>query len=138
MAPQPVDVAVGARIRLRRRTLDLTQMKLARALGVTFQQVQKYERGANRVSASMLVKIAARLETTVAALVGEDGTEQFEPETYAHLAVASAPQLIAAYAEIEDENLRRALLTLATWLAGEADDSRCVEPELGRKAGRTM
>lgn len=124
MAPQPVDVAVGARIRLCRQGLHLTQTVLAHALGVTFQQVQKYERGTNRVSASMLVKIAARLETTVAALVGEDETLPVEPETYACLAVASAPRLIAAYSEIEDENLRSALVTLATWLARDADGDR--------------
>ncbi len=68
--PDPIDVAVGAHIRIRRRWLGFSQTKLADALGITFQQVQKYERGANRVSASMLVKIAAKLETTVAALVG--------------------------------------------------------------------
>ena len=62
--PDPIDVAVGARVRIRRRWLGFSQTQLATALGITFQQVQKYERGANRVSASMLVKIAAKLETT--------------------------------------------------------------------------
>src|SRR5580692_10124503 len=76
--PDPIDVAVGARVRIRRRWLGLSQTQLANALGITFQQVQKYERGANRVSASMLVKIAAKLETTVAALVGEDGQAPVE------------------------------------------------------------
>ena len=68
-APNPIDVEVGARIRVRRKYLSLSQSALAEALGLTFQQVQKYERGANRVSASMLVKIAAKLDTTVGALV---------------------------------------------------------------------
>ena len=58
--PDPIDVAVGARIRNRRLWLGLSQTQLADALGVTFQQVQKYERGANRVSASMLVKSAVK------------------------------------------------------------------------------
>src|SRR3569832_372500 len=71
--PDPIDVAVGARIRIRRRWLGLSQTDLAKALGITFQQVQKYEKGANRVSASMQVKITAKQETTVTALVGEDG-----------------------------------------------------------------
>ena len=52
--PDPIDVAVGARVRIRRRWLGFSQTQLATALGITFQQVQKYERGANRVSASML------------------------------------------------------------------------------------
>ena len=57
----PIDVGVGARIRIRRRELGVSQGLLAEHLGLTFQQVQKYERGANRVSASMLVRIAERL-----------------------------------------------------------------------------
>ena len=52
--PHPTDLYVGTRIRLRRRTLKVSQEKLAERLGLTFQQVQKYERGANRVSASKL------------------------------------------------------------------------------------
>ena len=49
--PDPIDVAVGARVRIRRRWLGFSQTQLANALGITFQQVQKYERGSNRVSA---------------------------------------------------------------------------------------
>lgn len=64
--PNPVDVHVGARIRMRRRILNLTQSELAQQLGLTFQQVQKYERGANRVSASKLYEIARALQTTIA------------------------------------------------------------------------
>jgi transcriptional regulator with XRE-family HTH domain len=61
----PIDVHVGARVRTRRRWLGFSQTQLATALGITFQQVQKYERGANRVSASMLLKVARKLEVTV-------------------------------------------------------------------------
>jgi transcriptional regulator with XRE-family HTH domain len=64
--PNPIDVHVGGRIRMRRRMLGVSQEKLADALGLTFQQVQKYERGANRVSASKLYEIAAALKTPVA------------------------------------------------------------------------
>src|SRR6201986_4924191 len=67
----PVDVAVGARIRLLRKVRGLSQQALAEAAGVTFQQIQKYERGANRVSASMLSRIAAALDTPVAEMFGE-------------------------------------------------------------------
>ena len=114
--PDPIDVAVGARIRIRRRWLGFSQTQLANALGITFQQVQKYERGANRVSASMLVKIAAKLETTVAALVGEDGQQPVEAIIYAQLATPGATELLAAYAQISDGEARRALLTITEGL----------------------
>src|SRR3954464_14725356 len=64
--PNPVDLHVGARIRMRRKILGVSQEKLAEDLGLTFQQVQKYERGANRVSASKLYEIARSLQTPVA------------------------------------------------------------------------
>jgi len=115
-APDPIDVAVGARIRIRRRWLGLSQTQLATALGITFQQVQKYERGTNRVSASMLVKIAAKLETTVAALVGEDGQAPVEAIIYAQLATPGATELLAAYAQIPDGEVRRALVTITEGL----------------------
>ncbi|HEX3407009.1 MAG TPA: helix-turn-helix transcriptional regulator [Caulobacteraceae bacterium] len=114
--PDPIDVAVGARIRIRRRWLGFSQTQLANALGITFQQVQKYERGANRVSASMLVKIASKLETTVAALVGEDGQAPVEAIIYAQLATPGATELLAAYAQISDGEARRALLTITEGL----------------------
>ncbi len=114
--PDPIDVAVGARVRIRRRWLGFSQTQLANALGITFQQVQKYERGANRVSASMLVKIAAKLETTVAALVGEDGQQPVEAIIYAQLATPGAAELLAAFAQISDGEARRALLTIAEGL----------------------
>lgn len=122
--PDPIDVAVGARVRIRRRWLGLSQTQLANALGITFQQVQKYERGANRVSASMLVKIAAKLETTVAALVGEDGSAPVEAIIYAQLATPGATDLLAAFAKISDGEARRAVLTIAQSLSGEGAASR--------------
>lgn len=66
LAPAQIDTHVGARIRIRRRDLGVSQSALAEALGLTFQQVQKYERGANRVSASKLYEIAAVLRAPVA------------------------------------------------------------------------
>ncbi|CAN7381836.1 helix-turn-helix transcriptional regulator [Phenylobacterium sp. LjRoot225] len=64
-APHPVDRQVGLRIRMRRKQLGFSQERLAEALGLTFQQVQKYERAANRVSASKLFEIARALDTSV-------------------------------------------------------------------------
>ena len=63
--PDPIDVGVGARIRIRRRELDLSQSALGQHLGLTFQQVQKYERGANRVSASRLWRMAIVLDVPI-------------------------------------------------------------------------
>ncbi len=63
--PHPVDVHVGGRIKLRRQLLGLSQSALAEALGLTFQQVQKYEKGANRVSASRLLHIASILKVPI-------------------------------------------------------------------------
>jgi transcriptional regulator with XRE-family HTH domain len=97
--------------------VKMGQSALAQGLGLTFQQVQKYERGANRISASKLVKIAALLDTTVAALVGEDGSAPVETDTHIKLATAGALQLMAAYVDIEDNAVRKALLLIARALA---------------------
>ena len=111
--PDAVDIAVGARIRVRRRWLGWSQTQLANALGITFQQVQKYEKGANRVSASMLVKAAKALETSVAALVGEDSSAPVETIIYAQLGTPGATDLLAAFAKISDGEARRAVLKVA-------------------------
>jgi transcriptional regulator with XRE-family HTH domain len=127
----PDDLALGARIRIRRRALGLSQTDLARIVGVTFQQVQKYEHGANRIAASILVKIAAALDTSVAALVGEDGAPQTDPVIVARLATRGAPELLAAFATIRDEASRTALVELAIALAERP--SRKPGLRLGRK-----
>jgi transcriptional regulator with XRE-family HTH domain len=109
--PDPIDVAVGARVRDRRKALRISQTALAESLGMTFQQVQKYERGANRVSASILVKIAAKLDTTVAALVGENehGARDRAGEM---IHVDGAAELLAGYAAISTPRVRQAVLSL--------------------------
>ncbi len=76
--PNPVDLYVGGRVRMRRRTLGYSQEKLAEDLGLTFQQVQKYERGANRVSASKLWEIARSLSTPIGFFF--DGLSDFVPQ----------------------------------------------------------
>src|ERR1051325_4708248 len=63
--PNPIDVRVGARLRLRRNMLGLSQEKLGEAIGLTFQQVQKYERGANRIGASRLYELSRILDVPV-------------------------------------------------------------------------
>ena len=82
-SPNRVDMHVGMRIRLRRRTIGLSQERLAEALGLTFQQVQKYERGVNRVSASKLYEIARILRAPITSFF--EGLA--EPETLDRAAV---------------------------------------------------
>src|SRR5436190_14616914 len=98
-AADPVDVAVGARIRLLRKVRGLSQQALAEAAGVTFQQIQKYERGANRVSASMLTRIAKTLGVPVAEMFGENSASSGAvDEVAALLAEPGALELLKAYA----------------------------------------
>jgi transcriptional regulator with XRE-family HTH domain len=120
--PDPIDIDVGARIRARRVFLGLSQTKLANALGLTFQQVQKYERGDNRVSASTLVRVAGALDTSVAALVGEDGARADKP-MFRHLAMPGAFELLDSFAKIGDPEVRRAVLRLAKSLAKASERS---------------
>ncbi|MFT4955397.1 MAG: transcriptional regulator with XRE-family HTH domain [Brevundimonas sp.] len=71
--PHPFDVEVGKRVVFRRRELGMSQTELGKGLGLTFQQVQKYERGANRISASKLYEMSSILGVSCAWLMGEDG-----------------------------------------------------------------
>ncbi|WP_309645938.1 helix-turn-helix transcriptional regulator, partial [Phenylobacterium sp.] len=120
--PDPIDVAVGHRIRVRRKWLGISQSTLADHLGVSFQQVQKYERGANRVSASMLVKIAQKLDTSVGELVGESPSAQGDESLFEKLAVPGAVQLLEAFASVQQPALRTAILNLTRSLIEESDD----------------
>lgn len=80
--PDPIDVYVGKRIRKIRLMRGMTQTELAKEIGVEFQQVQKYEVGTNRVSASRLVKIADALDTTIAILFGKYATNHLEDSLF--------------------------------------------------------
>jgi transcriptional regulator with XRE-family HTH domain len=126
LGPDPIDIAVGHRIRVRRKWLGVSQSSLAEHLGVSFQQVQKYERGANRVSASMLVKIAQKLDTSVAELVGESSEPRGDESLYEKLAIPGAVQLLEAFASVQQPSLRTAILNLTRSLiedSGQASDS---------------
>src|SRR3546814_9395586 len=74
-APDPIDVSIGARLRLRRLSMGFSQETLARALGITFQQIQKYERGTNRIFASRLFHLARVLRVPIAYFFQELPTE---------------------------------------------------------------
>ena len=111
--PDPIDVEVGRRIRLRRKALGLSMQALGDHIGVSYQQQQKYERGANRVSASMLVRIAAKLETTVAALVGEDGHHERAPDDLATFMHSPAGLRLAEAAKGLPSHVLSAVIGLA-------------------------
>jgi transcriptional regulator with XRE-family HTH domain len=121
--PHRLDVAMGQRIRERRRALGMSQGDLARALGITFQQVQKYERGANRVSFSRLMDIVRALGCQLADLT--DGLESDRPAppldaSHRLMAEDGASELLKAYAALDNRSLRQALLQHARALAGAA------------------
>ena len=122
-SPASLDLAIGTRIRARRRQLGMNQSDLAERLGVSFQQVQKYERGANRVAASTLVAAAAALGTSVSWLVGEEGTGAVadEEEVFRALSRPGALELLRAFNDISDPRARAALLALTQEMAWKAD-----------------
>ncbi|WP_354297395.1 helix-turn-helix domain-containing protein [Phenylobacterium koreense] len=106
-------------MRLRRKSLGISQSVLSERVGVSFQQIQKYERGANRVSGSMLVAIAAALDTSVGWLVGEEGgLADAADDIISALAISGATALLTAYAAIPHASARAALVTLAEEMAG--------------------
>jgi transcriptional regulator with XRE-family HTH domain len=131
-APEPVDTRVGARIRERRNSLGMSQERLAGAIGVTFQQVQKYENAANRIGASRLWQIARALDVQVPFLFSDDA-----PELAAGFAEESAEsfdtdplrrretkELVDSYFEVADPEQRRRFFELARSLDSHAPRRR--------------
>jgi transcriptional regulator with XRE-family HTH domain len=125
--PDPVDIEVGSRIRLHRLQRGLSQTVLADHLGVTFQQVQKYERGVNRVGAGRLTKIAQVLGVPVGALFGmNDSDVTAHNEGRGHqsplklLTVPGALRLLRAYGQLPDGRMRRSVLELVQTIAGDS------------------
>ncbi|CAA7618279.1 helix-turn-helix domain-containing protein [Magnetospirillum sp. UT-4] len=120
--PDPVDMHVGARLRLRRTLLGMSQTELAKAVGLTFQQVQKYESGANRISASRLYHIAEALDVPVSFFfddmprnsggLGEDPAPPLLPD-YGREGL----EMMRNYRRIDDEYIRRGVYELTKMLA---------------------
>ncbi|WP_300381723.1 helix-turn-helix domain-containing protein [Henriciella sp.] len=118
--PSKIDHLVGQRLRWRRRELRLTQEQLGEKLGLTFQQVQKYEKGVNRISAGRLYELSTVLDIPV--LYFYEGAEDYlglpeggfnedaEPAAPLPLMDQEAMELLAAFQQIEDESLRKSLL----------------------------
>lgn len=126
--PNPVDLHVGGRIRMRRKLLGTSQEQLADALGLTFQQVQKYERGANRVSASKLYEIARTLQVPVAFFFdgladpmsdGEASDDDGARILAAFVMTAEGLELAELFPRIGEARVRRQVLALVKALAAD-------------------
>jgi len=130
--PNPIDIHVGSRIRLRRTMLGMSQEKLGEALGITFQQIQKYEKGTNRVGASRLQNISTILNVPVSFFfedapgdpsTGQPGMAEANSSNYVvdFLSSSEGLQLNRAFIKIPDPKVRRKLVDLVKSLASEPD-----------------
>ncbi len=130
--PNPIDVHVGSRIRLRRNMLGLSQEKLGENLGITFQQIQKYEKGTNRVGASRLQAISAILSVPVSFFFedapgsGAPGQPGFAEDNEASYVVDflnsnEGVQLTRAFTKISDPKVRRKIIDLVKSLADDGE-----------------
>ena len=128
-APNPIDKHVGGRVRMRRMMLSMSQEKLGDALGLTFQQVQKYEKGTNRIGASRLQQISLILQVPVSFFFegappppggvqgfGEAASPEYVQST---LSTSDGLALVKAFAQIKNAKLRRRLVDLIEEMAGE-------------------
>lgn len=124
--PHPIDIHVGNKVRIRRKFLGYSQEELAKAIDLTFQQIQKYERGANRVSASKLFQIAIALKAPVAYFFegyGEGGPDarldssESEKSVHAFLATPEGIELAESFPRIKSAKHRRRVLDLVRSLA---------------------
>ena len=131
--PNPIDVHVGSRVRLRRMMLGMSQEKLGESLGITFQQIQKYEKGTNRIGASRIQHISRVLSVPVSFFFdgapgvsadGPRGIGDAEPPNYLvdFLATTDGIQLNKAFVRIKDTKLRRRVIDLVRAMAGIGDD----------------
>jgi transcriptional regulator with XRE-family HTH domain len=129
--PNPIDVHVGSRIRLRRNMLGMSQEKLGELLGITFQQIQKYEKGSNRVGASRLQAIASILNVPVGYFFedapgkgpsgegfAEEGSSDYVVD---FLSTTEGLQLNRAFVRISDAKVRKRIVDLVKALAEEGN-----------------
>ena len=128
--PNPIDRHVGLRIRMRRKELGISQEKLAESIGLTFQQVQKYERAANRVSASKLWEMSRALTTNISYFYEGlgDGVEMvgsnLPRETLQDfLLTPEGMELATIFPKVPKGRVRRKILDLVRAMAGEPDAS---------------
>jgi len=130
--PNPIDIHVGSRIRLRRTMLGMSQEKLGDSLGITFQQIQKYEKGTNRVGASRLQNISGILNVPVAFFfedapgdpsTGQAGFAEASSSNYVvdFLSSSEGLQLNRAFVKIQDAKVRRKIVDLVKALGSESE-----------------
>ena len=127
-SPNPVDRHVGLRIRMRRKELGISQERLADSIGLTFQQVQKYERAANRVSASKLWEMARALNTSISYfyegltdLPEAAGSNLPREAVQEFLMTPEGIELASTFPKIPRGRVRRRVLDLVRAMAGEPD-----------------
>jgi transcriptional regulator with XRE-family HTH domain len=130
-APNFTDRHVGSRMRMRRRMLAMSQEQLADALGITYQQVQKYERGANRIGASRLQQMSHVLQVPVAfffegtpnasAPDGSNGSALSMAQIDDFVSDSDGLRLIGAFMRIDNADLRRRIVMLVQEIAGDDD-----------------
>ncbi|MEX0752763.1 MAG: helix-turn-helix domain-containing protein [Xanthobacteraceae bacterium] len=130
-SPNPTDKHVGSRVRMRRMMLGMSQEKLGDALDLTFQQVQKYEKGTNRIGASRLQQIAHSLQVPVSFFFegapdppgGSGGMSEAPSPAYVSdfLATSDGLALTKAFMRIKDPKLRRRIVDLVAQISGEDD-----------------
>lgn len=128
-SPNPIDIHVGSRVRLRRMMLGMSQEKLGEQLGITFQQIQKYEKGTNRIGASRLQHIAAVLNVPVSFFFEDapgpqpdaNGFSDSSSSSYVvdFLSSSEGLQLNKAFVRIKDAKVRKRVVDLVKSLAGD-------------------
>ncbi len=136
--PNPIDAYVGSRVRTRRLMLGMSQERLAEQIGVTFQQVQKYEKGSNRIGASRLQAIAGVLAIPVAFFFQQDSNQPLNTDGLGtingledlseFLTSKEGLNLNKAFMKITDPGIRQSVLTLVKSLASAS------EPQTGHTA----
>ncbi len=135
--PNPIDIHVGSRVRLRRMLLSMSQEKLGDQMGLTFQQIQKYEKGTNRIGASRLHHISQILEVPVqfffddapmsagqAAGMGGMSEPKMENFVYEFISTRDGLELIRAFVSIHDPKVRKRIVDLVRTLSSEDMASR--------------
>ncbi|MCF8479258.1 MAG: helix-turn-helix domain-containing protein [Rhodospirillum sp.] len=146
--PNPVDVHVGGRVRLRRTLMGMSQERLGEAIGLTFQQVQKYERGANRIGASRLWDLSRVLDVPMSYFFEEmdEETAQHSPMNIAQrpgeppemdadpMSKRETLELVRAYYRISDPSVRKRVFELTKTLAGSTDEGDALPPMDGAAA----
>jgi transcriptional regulator with XRE-family HTH domain len=133
-APNPTDQHVGSRVRMRRKMLAMSQKKLGAALGLTFQQVQKYERGANRIGASRLQQMSHILQVPLgfffegapnaSAPHGSNKSELWMAQIDDFVSDPDGLRLIRAFMRIDNAALRRRIVMFVQEIAGDDADTQ--------------